>query len=459
MSPLRPEQRGWVIVLLALGPGRDRLRRAVSSIAVVGTGYVGLTTAVCLADLGHSVVGLDIDARKIASLRAGVPTIHEPGLPELMANAIEADRLRFTTDYSEAIPDAEFAFIAVATPMARRGEADLTFVRHAAKSIAASMTRPLTIVNKSTVPIGTADIVSQVVRENLAAEMPFQVVSNPEFLREGSAVHDFMHPDRLVFGGHDLVAAQAVAALFRGLTGKIVLTDIYTAEMIKYASNAFLATRISFINEVARICERVGADVKVVAEGMGLDRRIGPLFLEAGIGYGGSCFPKDVRALSRIAETLGYHPQLLDAVMEINRDQRQLVIDKVTHVLGRLRGQTIGVLGLAFKPDTDDIREAPALDVIRGLLQQGALVRAYDPVAMPAARAQFNSIKYCESPYMVASGADALVLATEWQEFHDLDLQRLKRLMRRPVFIDGRNLFDPGTMRDLGFVYQGIGRG
>src|SRR2546425_3313017 len=369
-----------------------------------------------------------------------------------------AGRLSFTTDYGEAVPGAEFVFIAVATPMGRRGDADIVFVKQAAQSIAQAMRGPLTIVNKSTVPIGTGDIVSRIVHENLATEIPFQVICNPEFLREGTAIQDFMHPDRVVLGSNDRAAAEAVAAVYERLDAPILFTNLYTAEMIKYASNAFLATRISFINEIARICERVDADVKVVAEGMGMDRRIGPLFLEAGIGYGGSCFPKDVKALARIAEQMGYHPELLDAVMEINLDQRTLVVEKLREVLGGLRDQVIGLLGLSFKPNTDDVREAPAIDVIENLLQKGADVRAYDPKAMPVLRARMNSIQYCKDPYAVATGADALLIITEWDEVRQLDLDRLKSVMRRPVIVDGRNIFDPRTMRDRGFVYRGVGR-
>jgi UDPglucose 6-dehydrogenase len=430
----------------------------MSSIAVIGTGYVGLTTAACLADLGHNVVGLDIDEPKVDALRKGRPTVYEPQLEEVMTRTIKARRLRFTSDYSEAIPGAEFVFLAVGTPMGRRGEADLVFVKQAAKSIAGAMDKTLTIVNKSTVPIGTGDIVSRIVGENLEREIPFSVVSNPEFLREGSAIYDFMHPDRLVFGSHSRRAAKAVSALYNKLDTRILITDLHTAEMIKYASNAFLATRISFINEIARICERVDADVKVVAEGMGLDRRIGPLFLDAGIGYGGSCFPKDVKALARMAETLGYHPELLDAVMEINLDQRTLFVEKLREVLGGLRDQVIGILGLAFKPNTDDVREAPAIDVIQSLQQKGARVRAYDPKAMPVLKRLMNGIEYCSDAYKTAEGADALLLVTEWEEFRNLDMDRIKRVMRRPVVVDGRNIYDPKTMRELGFVYRGVGR-
>jgi len=430
----------------------------MSSISVIGMGYVGLTTATCLADFGHQVIGVDIDAEKVARLQTGEPTIYEAGMAELMARGMKGKRLRFTTDYADAIPGSEFVFIAVATPMGRRGEADLVFVKQAARSIAGEMRDPITIVNKSTVPIGTGDIVSRIVQENLSRDVSFRVVSNPEFLREGSAVHDFLHPDRLVFGARERSAAEAVAKVHEKIDARVLFTDLYTAEMIKYASNAFLATRISFINEIARICERLDADVKVVAEGMGLDHRIGPLFLEAGIGYGGSCFPKDVKALARMAETMGYHPELLDAVMEINLDQRKLVVEKLREVLGGLRDQQVGVLGLSYKPNTDDMREAPSLDVIQNLLQKGALVRVYDPAAMPVAQQQLNSVRYCDDAYAVATGADALLVVTEWDEFRRLDLSRIKSLMRRPVLVDGRNIFEPKAMRDLGFVYRGVGR-
>jgi UDPglucose 6-dehydrogenase len=430
----------------------------MSTISVVGTGYVGLTTAICLAELGHQVVGVDIDTNKIAALREGELPIYEPGLSEMMANAVEGERLRFTTRYEDAIPEAEFAFIAVATPAARRGDAELAYVRQAARSIASTMQHPLTIINKSTVPIGTANIVTRIVRETLVSDVPFQVVSNPEFLREGSAVNDFMHPDRIVIGANERAAASAVAELYRPLDAPTLITDLFTAEMIKYASNAFLAAKISFINEIARICECVEADVKVVAQGMGMDRRIGNQFLDAGIGYGGSCFPKDVRALARMAESMGYHPELLDAVMQINRDARKLMVDKLQQSLGSLRDQVIGLLGLAFKPNTDDIREAPALDLMTELLQRGAQVRAYDPAAMGRARQQFPAVKYCPDAYTLASGADALLLVTEWDEFRQLDFQRIKGLMRRPVLVDGRNLYHPEAMRELGFVYRGIGR-
>jgi UDPglucose 6-dehydrogenase len=313
------------------------------------------------------------------------------------------------------------------------------------------------IVNKSTVPIGTGDMVSKTVkRHNAKADV--EVVSNPEFLREGSAVLDFMRPDRVVIGAHKRSVAEKVAELYKPLDAPILITDVYTAEMIKYASNAFLATRISFINEVARIAERVDADIKVVAEGMGLDRRIGTQFLDAGLGFGGSCFPKDVKALAAIAELYDYHPELLAAVIEINDDMRGLATEKLRECLGTLRNQVIGLLGLAFKPNTDDLRAAPSIDIAKLLMRKGAIVRAYDPAAMDAAKLILPEVEYRKSPYAVARGADALLLVTEWNEFKQLDMSRIKRSMRQPVLVDGRNIYDPAKMRQLGFVYRGIGR-
>jgi UDPglucose 6-dehydrogenase len=319
------------------------------------------------------------------------------------------------------------------------------------------MDGPLVIVNKSTVPIGTGDVVSERVRASNGRHQ-FDVVSNPEFLREGSALRDFMHPDRVVIGAHDRAAAEKVAKLYEPLDARILIYSLYTAEMVKYASNAFLATRVSFINEIARICERVDADAHLVAEGMGLDKRIGPHFLDAGIGYGGSCFPKDVKALAAIAERFDLHPALLTAVMEINRDQRLMAVEKVQECLGSVRNQVVGLLGLSFKPNTDDMREAPSIDIARLLLAKGAHVRAYDPAAIERAKALLPEIEYRTSAYAVARGADALLVVTEWNEFRQLDLQKLKRSMRRPVVVDGRNIYDPQRMRDLGFVYRGIGR-
>jgi UDPglucose 6-dehydrogenase len=429
----------------------------LSRVAVVGAGYVGLTTAACLADLGNDVSVVDIDHEKVRALRRHRLPFYEPGLREVVERNARAGRLRFTTSYSEAIPGAEFAFIAVATPEGEHGEADLTYVQRAAACIAESLDGPLVVVNKSTVPIGTGDIVSEVFEQH-GAQFQVEVVSNPEFLREGSALRDFMSPDRVVIGAHHREAAERVATLYEPLAAPTLIYNLYTAEMVKYASNAFLAARISFINEISRICERVDADAKLVAEGMGLDKRIGSQFLEAGIGYGGSCFPKDVKALAAIAEKYDYHPELLNAVMDINRDQRMLAVEKLRECLGSLRGQVVALLGLAFKPNTDDMRQAPSLDIARALLKRGAVVRGYDPAANGKAKAVLPELDYRSNAYSAVRGADALIVVTEWNEFRQLDLARLKRAMRRAVVVDGRNIYDPALMRRLGFVYRGVGR-
>jgi UDPglucose 6-dehydrogenase len=430
----------------------------VSKVAVIGAGYVGLTTAACLADLGNDVTVVDIDQAKIAMLQKRQVPIYEPGMSELVDRNSRAGRLRFTTSYADAVPGAEYAIIAVSTPEGEGGEADLSYVEAAATSIAQAMDGPLVVVNKSTVPPLTGDMVSNVLARH-QTEHRAPVVSNPEFLREGSAIQDFMHPDRVVVGSHDREAAEKVARLYAPLEAPVLVTpNIYTAEMVKYASNAFLATRISFINEIARISERVGADAKLVAEGMGLDKRIGPSFLDAGIGYGGSCFPKDVAALAAVAEGFAYHPELLHAVMDINRDQRMLVIDKLREALEELPGRVIGLLGLSFKPNTDDMRQAPSIEIAKVLLAAGAEVRAYDPAAVERARMLLPEVEYLKDAYQVAAGADAIVLVTEWNEFRQLDMARIKKLMRHPVVIDGRNIYDPSVMRKLGFTYRGIGR-
>jgi UDPglucose 6-dehydrogenase len=430
----------------------------LSRVAVIGAGYVGLTTAACLADLGHDVIVVDTNREKVAQLLRNHVPFYEPGLSELVERNTKAKRLSFTTSYHEAVPGAEYAIIAVSTPEGEGGEADLSFVESAAGSIADAMDGPLVVVNKSTVPPLTGDMVSRVIGMR-NTEHKADVVSNPEFLREGSAIQDFMHPDRVVIGGHDRAAAEKVAKLYEPLQAHILITpNIYTAEMVKYASNAFLAARISFINEIARICERVDADAKLVAEGMGLDKRIGPSYLDVGIGYGGSCFPKDVKALAALAERFDYHPELLNAVMDINRDQRMLVIDKLRDCLEELDEKVVGLLGLAFKPNTDDLREAPSLDIARVLLAAGAHVRAYDPAAMEGARVKLPAVEYTKDAYGLAAGADALVVVTEWNEFRHLDMGRLKASMRRPVIVDGRNIYDPAVMRGHGFTYRGIGR-
>lgn len=440
----------------------------MANICMIGTGYVGLVTGTCFADLGNNVTCVDIIEEKITLLKQGKLPIYEPGLDKKVQYNVQAGRLHFTTSYREGLAHCDFVFIAVNTPSgSAQGGADMRYVESAARNIAQELDHDAVIINKSTVPIGSGDLVARIVRNNLAHQnIAFSVVSNPEFLREGSALQDFQKPDRVVLGSSDPEAARKVAALYLELRAPIVITDLYTAEMIKYASNAFLATKISFINEVARICELLGADVKEVAAGMGYDKRIGRSFLNAGLGYGGSCFPKDVRALVHMAAEAGLHPQLLQSVMDINKDQRYLVTSKLATLLGDLSGCTIGILGLAFKPDTDDMREAPAIDIIHWVVQQGARVRVYDPAAMQTGKValeqeeiHLDMVTFCKDPYQTAQDVDALVIVTEWNEFLALDFQRIRDGMHRPVLIDGRNLYEPAEMQRLGFIYQSIGRG
>ena len=386
--------------------------------------------------------------------------IYEIGLEELVARNVKAERLSFTTSYKDALKEAEYVFICVGTPSDVDGQADLRYVRMAAESIADAMDHPIIIINKSTVPVGTGDWVADIIRRRRPDVPEFAVVSCPEFLREGSAIADFMSPDRTVLGSTDREAAEKVAQLHLPLRSSIMITDLRTAEMIKYASNAFLATKISFINEIANVCEALGADVKEVAYGMGLDKRIGRHFLDAGLGWGGSCFPKDVKALAYMAETEGRHPHLLHAVMDINADQRDAPVRKVKEMLdGKVKGKVIGLMGLAFKPNTDDMRDAPSIDIARRLLREGAKVRAYDPVAMEVARNILPEVEMTGSAYDMAKGADALILITEWNEFKHLDLGRIKTLMNQPILMDGRNVYDPAAVRQLGFEYRAIGRG
>lgn len=447
----------------------------MSKIVVAGTGYVGLVTGTCFADLGNEVIGLDVDPVKVEKLRKGESPIYEPGLTEIIERNIRAGRLTFTTSYEEAMEGAEFVFIAVGTPESPDGSADMQYVKAAARDIARtapgrarmSADMPLIIVNKSTVPIGTGDLVSRILRESAPEPFPFTVVSNPEFLREGQAVNDSFHPDRIVLGSDSRHDAERVAELYRPLEAPILISDIRTAEMIKYASNAILATYISFINEIAGICDQLGADVKLVAQGMGYDKRINPQFLNAGVGFGGSCFPKDVKALAHMAETNNAHPQLLLAVLDINAEARRRIVEKAEAMLGgegSLKGKSVAVLGLTFKPDTDDLRETPAFDIIRNLQAKGAKVRAYDPIAMESASKALASdgvnIAFCSDSYEAASGADALLLVTAWNEFKQLDMRRLLDEMKgdHPLLLDGRNIYDPAEMKEIGFRYAGVGR-
>jgi UDPglucose 6-dehydrogenase len=431
----------------------------MKQICVVGVGYVGLVTAACFADLGNRVIALDVDEEKINGLKKGKLPIYEPGLKELVEHNVVAQRLSFTTSYPDALQGTEFAFIAVGTPMGVDGEADLQYVEAAARDIAQNMTSPLIIINKSTVPVGTGDWVADILNRHQKQSIPFSVVSCPEFLREGSAISDFMQPYRTVLGSLDHGAAEKVAQLHLPLRAPIILTDLRTAEMIKYASNAFLATKISFINEIANICECLGADVKEVAVGMGYDARIGKQFLDAGVGYGGSCFPKDVKALAYMAADKGRHPQLLYTVMEINDDRREMVVTYFKDIFGDLTGKVIGLLGLSFKPNTDDMRDAPSITIAQKLQAEGAIIRAYDPVAMDAAKPLLPGVEMMNDPYTLAEGSDALAVVTEWNEFKQLDKSRIHDLMRQPIFYDGRNIYEPDEMAKYGFIYRGVGRG
>ncbi|RMF50723.1 MAG: UDP-glucose/GDP-mannose dehydrogenase family protein [Chloroflexota bacterium] len=431
----------------------------MKNITVIGVGYVGLVTGACFADLGNRVVAIDINEMRIENLKRGIMPIYEPGLKEIVERNVKAERLSFTTDYLEALRDAEFVFICVGTPEGVDGEADLKYVRMAAESIAKVMDHEMIIVNKSTVPVGTGDWVANIIREHQPRPIPFAVVSCPEFLREGSAVRDFFNPDRTVLGSMDREAANKVAQLHLPLRAPIVITDLRTAEMIKYASNAFLATRISFINEIANICEALGADVKEVVQGMGYDKRIGHHFLEPGVGYGGSCFPKDVKALAYMAQVHGTNPELLHAVMGINQMQRKQIVIKLQDLLGDLSGKIIALLGLAFKENTDDIRVSPALEIAEMLHDLGAIVRGYDPAAMAHVARAYPFVQLAADPYDLAQGCDAVVVATPWNEFKALDMERIGAAMRQKVIVDGRNLYDPERLKALGFIYRGVGRG
>jgi UDPglucose 6-dehydrogenase len=431
----------------------------MKQICVVGVGYVGLVTAACFADLGNRVAALDVDEKRVENLKQGIMPIYEPGLEELVKRNVKGGRLSFTTSYAEALKGAEYAFIAVGTPSGMDGNADLQYVQSAAESIAKNMAAPLVIINKSTVPIGTGDWVADIVKGAQPKQIQFAVVSCPEFLREGSAIADFMSPHRNVIGSLDREAANKVAQLHLPLRAPIVITDLRTAEMIKYASNAFLATKISFINELADLCERVGADVKEVAAGMGYDARIGRYFLDAGLGWGGSCFPKDVQALAFMAKEMGLNPRILNDVMEVNYDRRRAVSTHVEKMLGgSLAEKTIGLLGLAFKENTDDMRDAPSVDISNSFIAAGANVRGYDPVARETAAPLMPAVEIFDDIYKMVTGCDALIVVTPWNEFKQLDLDMVKDLMKTPVIYDGRNMYDPTRMQEMGFSYRAVGR-
>jgi UDPglucose 6-dehydrogenase len=430
-------------------------------IAVIGTGYVGLVTGACFAEFGVDVTCVDIDANKIARLIEGEMPIYEPGLEQLVIKNMQSGRLRFTTDLKQAVEQALVIFLAVGTPPKSDGSPDLSFVETAARSVAEFMNGYKVIVTKSTVPIGTGEHLRKLIRENLKTRLNFGIVSNPEFLREGAAINDFMRPDRVVIGSRDEEAVAIMRDLYRPLyliEAPFVITSLEAAELAKYAANAFLATKISFINEIANLCESIGCDVHDVARAIGMDKRIGSKFLHPGPGFGGSCFPKDTRALASVAREFNRESIIVDAVIEVNRRQREAMVPKIEKLVGELTGKTIAVLGLAFKPETDDMREAPAIDIVNALVSGGASVRAYDPVAMEEAGKVLPQIEYAADEYEAVSGADALVFITEWNQFRALDMARIRDLMRSPKIADLRNIYDPSDMRELGFEYVGVGR-
>ena len=430
-------------------------------VAVIGSGYVGLVTGACFAEFGVDVTCVDVDAAKVDRLSRGENVIYEPGLDQLLKKNLQAGRLRFTTDIKEASERALVIFLAVGTPPKVDGSADLTFVEEATRSIAEHMDSYKVVATKSTVPVGTGKRLTTIIREHQKKPVGFSVVSNPEFLREGAAINDFMRPDRVVIGGGDQEAIAIMRDLYRPLyliETPFVITSVEGAELIKYAANAFLAIKISFINEIANLCERVGCDVHEVARAIGMDRRIGGKFLHPGPGFGGSCFPKDTQALSAIAREHSSSARIVDAAIEVNREQRLSMAPKIERLVGGLQGKRIAVLGLAFKPETDDMRDAPSIDIIRGLMERGALISAYDPVATKEARKALPDIEYAEDEYSAATGAEALVFVTEWNQFRALDMERIHDLMRAPRIADLRNIYEPADMRALGFEYIGVGR-
>jgi UDPglucose 6-dehydrogenase len=430
-------------------------------IAVIGTGYVGLVTGACFAEFGVDVTCVDIDADKIARLIEGEMPIYEPGLEQLVTKNVQSGRLRFTTDLKQAVEQALVVFLAVGTPPKADGSPDLSFVEAAAKSVAEHMNGYKVIVTKSTVPIGTGEYLRKLIREHLKSNLNFGIVSNPEFLREGAAINDFMRPDRVVVGSRDDEAVAIMRDLYRPLyliEVPSVVTSLEAAELTKYAANAFLATKISFINEIANLCESIGCDVHDVARAIGMDRRIGNKFLHPGPGFGGSCFPKDTQAFASVARQFKRDSMIVDAVIEVNRRQRLAMIPKIEKLVGPLKGKTVAILGLAFKPETDDMREAPAIDIISGLVERGATIRAYDPVAMTEAAKVLPHVSFAGDEYEAVTDVDALVFMTEWNQFRALDMGRIRDLMKSPRIADLRNIYDPEDMRALGFEYVGVGR-
>jgi UDPglucose 6-dehydrogenase len=429
-------------------------------LTIIGTGYVGLVAGTGFATLGNEVICFDIDRAKIDLLAEGIMPIYEPGLEEIYKRNLKAGRLEFTTEGKKAVQESDIIFICVDTPIKEHQEADLTAVIEVAKTIGQYMNDYKIIVNKSTVPVGTADLVKIIIKENQQKKIEFDVVSNPEFLREGAAVKDFENPDRIVIGSDSLKAEQIMTSLYRSRVRAdrpIITTSIRTAEIIKYASNAMLATRISFMNQLSYLCEKTDADIKAVARGMGLDNRIGSRFLQAGVGYGGSCFPKDIKALISMLKQYDCDSDLFEAVNRINEKQKSVVVTKLKSLI-EVKNSTVAVWGISFKPKTDDIREAPSTTIIKELQKMGAKIHACDPVAISNAKNVLSDVKFFENPYETIRGCDALIIVTEWNEFRNLDMQEVKNLLKNPIIIDGRNIFDPQDMKDLGFKYLGIGR-
>jgi UDPglucose 6-dehydrogenase len=430
-------------------------------IGIIGTGYVGLVTGACFAEFGVFVTCVDKDEKKIKALKKGVVPFYEPGLDDLVKRNIRQGRLRFTKKIGEAVDDSLVIFIAVGTPPRGDGTADLKYIDEVAREIARHVNGYKVIVTKSTVPVGTGKRVRQIIAENLKEQNNFDIVSNPEFLREGAAIEDFMRPNRVVVGASSQQAVAILQDLYKPLyliETPFVITSIETAELIKYASNSFLAAKISFINEMANLCEKVGADVNVVAKGMGLDHRIGSKFLHAGPGFGGSCFPKDTKALLKLAEEHDIALSVISAAISTNEKQRSVMFDKIKRGMGEVKGKVITILGLSFKPNTDDLRDAPSLYLIGRMLKEKAKVRTYDPVAMESAKPLFPGVAFCKDPYDAVKGADALVIVTEWNQFRNLDLEKIKGLLRQPFFFDLRNIYEPGKMKKLGFKYVCVGR-
>lgn len=430
-------------------------------IGIIGAGYVGLVTGACFAEFGIFVTCVDKDEQKIKSLKKGKIPFYEPGLDTLVQKNVAQGRLKFTTKIAKAVESSLVIFIAVGTPRRGDGSADLKYVKEVAQEIASHIDGYRVIVTKSTVPVGTGEKIREIISQNLREQTDFDIVSNPEFLREGSAIEDFMRPNRIVIGAKSAQAVAIMQDLYKPLyliETPFVITNIETAELIKYAANSFLATKISFINEISNLCERIGADVHMVAKGMGLDQRIGPKFLHPGPGFGGSCLPKDTSALLKIAEAHDIHLGIIDAAVSANENQRAYMVQKIRDEMGSLKNKTLAVLGLAFKPNTDDIRDAPALTIIQSLQKEGAKIRAYDPVAMKEAARQIPKMKCCKDAYDAMKGADAVVLITEWNQFRNLDLARIITLLREPFFFDLRNVYDPQKMRAKGFRYFSVGR-